>query len=116
VLQGGRRGNRGESEVVQLNQRFSCPSLDSICPVLPCVRLSDVVQDVGGRSRMSLHMMSVRDLPHTYSCRTLPVVKTMESKFSLNRCLKCLNFFFELFIYFCTFYHGKLGLMSNLAG
>jgi hypothetical protein len=34
---------RGESEVVRLNQKFSHPSLDPMCPILPCVRPSDVV-------------------------------------------------------------------------
>jgi hypothetical protein len=35
----------------------------------------------------------------------------------LNKCLKCLNFFLlTLFIYVCSFYHGKFGMMGNLAG
>ena len=74
---------------------------------------------LGERSQVSLLLVLLRDLPHTYSCtcfystkqrwkqaRTLPVVNTGESKL----------LFFIYFIVFMFFYHGKLGMMGNLAG
>jgi hypothetical protein len=81
--------------VVRLNQGFSHPSLDPIYPILPCVRPSDVVQNVDGRSQMSLHMVNVRDLPHTYSCICFisKKVKVETSKISASfESLGSLNF------------------------
>jgi hypothetical protein len=106
-----------------MNQRFSHPSLNPFYLVLLCVRSSDVVQHVGGRSRMSLHLVSVIDLPHNYSCtyfysktkvETRKDSASFESPGSLNfvesRCkkfLKHLNLFiFINFIYFLySFYY-----------
>jgi hypothetical protein len=50
------------------NRRFDQPSSDPICPVLQCAGPSHVGQHVGGRSRMSLPLVSLRDLPHTCLC------------------------------------------------
>jgi hypothetical protein len=47
-----------------------------------CVKPYDVVQYVDERSRMSLHLVSVRDLPHTYSC-TLPVFEAPKFYFAI---------------------------------
>ena len=89
---------------------------------------------LGERSQVSLPLVLLRDLPHTYSCtcfystkqrwkqaRTLPIVNTGESKLLLNEYVKSLIFFillllFILFYYFMFFYHGKLGVMGSLAG
>ena len=87
---------------------------------------------LGERSQVSLLLVLLRDLPHTYSCtcfystkqrwkqaRTLPVVNTGESKLLLNKHLKSLFFYFFSYILFyclCFFYHGKLGMMGNLVG
>ena len=75
---------------------------------------------LGERSQVSLLLVLLRDLPHTYSCtcfystkqrckqaRTLPVVNTGESKLLLNKYLKSLNFFyfaFQLYSIFFSFY------------
>jgi hypothetical protein len=69
-------------------------------------------------------------LPHTYFCTYFYSTKqktqvetklyrfeSRSVKILLNKCLKCLNFFLlKLLIYFGYFYHGKLGMMGNLAG
>ena len=68
---------------------------------------------LGERSQVSLLLMLLRDLPHTYSCtffystkqrwkqaRTLPVVNTRESKLLLNKYLKSLNFFYFMFTFY----------------
>jgi hypothetical protein len=79
---------------------------------------------------MSVHLVSSRDLPHSYSCTYFYSTKQkiqVETKlyrfesrrvqFFLNRRLKCLNFFLlTSFIYVYSFYHGKFGMMGNLAG
>lgn len=44
----------GESEMVCSNQRFGHPSLGPISHVLQCARPSNVVQHIGGGSRMRL--------------------------------------------------------------
>ena len=62
---------------------------------------------LGERSQVSLLLVLLRDLPHTYSCicfystkqrwkqaRTLPVVNTRESKLLLNEYLKKPKFFY----------------------
>ena len=69
---------------------------------------------LGELSQVSLLLVLLRDLPHTYFCtcfystkqrwkqaRTLPVVNTGESKLLLNL-KKNLNFFYFIFIF--TFY------------
>jgi hypothetical protein len=73
-------------------------------PSMLCIML-------GERSQVSLLLVLLRDLPHTYSCtcfystkqrwkqaRTLPVVNTGESKLLLDKYLKSLILFY--FIYF----------------
>ena len=89
---------------------------------------------LGERSQVSLLLVLLRDLPHTYSCTcfystkqrwkqatTLPVVNTGESKLLLKKYLKKPKFllfcFFSyiLFLLVC-FFHGKLGVIGNLAG
>ena len=64
----GRRGSWGKSEVVWSNQRFGHPPLDSICPDLQRVGPSMMCNMLGERSRKSLQLVILRDLPHTYSC------------------------------------------------
>jgi hypothetical protein len=89
---------------------------------------------LGERSQVSLLLVLLRELPHTYSytcfystkqrwkqARTLPVANTGESIVLLNKYLKKTNFFilmlfFILFYCFMFFYHGKLGVMGNLVG
>ena len=99
-------------------------------PLMLCVML-------GERSQVSFLLVLLRDLPHTYSCncfystkqrwkqaRTLPVVNTGESKLLLNEYLKKPKFLlfcsflviFYFFILLLLFFHGKLGMMGNLAG
>ena len=56
------------SKVVWSNQRFDHPSLHPICPVLQHARLSMLCNMSGERSPMSLQFVSLKDLPHTYSC------------------------------------------------
>ena len=70
---------------------------------------------LGERSQVSLLLVHLRDLPHTYSCtcfystiqrskqtRTLPVVNTGESKLLLNKYLKKPKF--VLFYVYFLFY------------
>jgi hypothetical protein len=64
--------------VIWSNRRFDHPSLYPICPVLQCAGLSDVGQHVGGRSGMSLHLVSLRDLPHTCPCTYFYLTKKTE--------------------------------------
>ena len=87
---------------------------------------------LGERSQVSLPLVLLRDLPHTYSCTCfiqqnkggkkhglyLPVVNTRESKLLLNKYLKSLILFllFILFYYFMFFNHSKQGVTGNLAG
>ena len=96
-------------------------------PSVSCVML-------GERSQVSLLLVLLRDLPHTYSCtcfystkqmskqtRTLPVVNTGESILLLNKYLKKPKFllFYVYFLFYSfvlCFFHGKLGLMGNWAG
>jgi len=124
----GRRGNWGESELVWSNQRFSHPSLHPVGPVLQHARPTILCNMLEERSQMILQLVSLIDLPHTYSCtyfystkqrwkqaRTLPVVNTGESKLLLNKYLKSL-ILFHFNLLFMFFYHGKLGVMGNLAG
>ena len=63
-----RRGNWGKSELVWSNQMFAHPSLHPICPVLQHARPSMLCNMLGERSQMSLELVSLKDLPHTYSC------------------------------------------------
>ena len=63
-----RRGNRGKSEVIWSNQRFNHPSMDSFCPDLQRIGPSMMCNMLGERSRKSLQLVILRDLPHTYSC------------------------------------------------
>ena len=85
------------------------------------------MRHVGGEISSEFSPCALRDLPHTYSCtcfystkqrwkqaRTLPVVNIGESKVLLEKYLKRLIFI--LFYCLCFFYHGKLGMMGNLAG
>ena len=63
-----RRGSWGKSMLVWSNQRFGHPSLVPISPVLQLVGSSMLWNMLGERSCMSLQMVSLKDLPHTYSC------------------------------------------------
>ena len=97
-LKGKKRSWR-KLEVVWSNQRFGHPSLDSFYPALWRVGLSMLCICLGERSRTSLQVVILRDLPHTYSCtclyskekqkwkqeRTLPVLNTGESKLYWNK-------------------------------
>jgi len=88
---------------------------------------------LGERSQVSLLLVILRDLPHTYSCtcfystkqrwkqaRTLPVVNTGESKLLLKlkkpKFLLFCFFSYSIFLLLLCFFHGKLGMMGNLAG
>ena len=116
-----RRGDWGKSELVWSNQRFGHPSLDPISPVLQLVGSSMLCNMLGERSWMSLQMVSLKDLPLTYSC-TFFYSKgrqykqgvyrfwiTGESNFywgMVHEMLKCLSFFlllFSLYVYFFYF-------------
>src|SRR6185503_3513433 len=79
---------------------------------------------LGERSQVSLLLVLLRDLPHTYSCtcfystkqmwkqaRTLPVVNTGESKLLLNKYLKNLILFY--FLLFILFYCFMFFFMAN---
>ena len=63
-----RRGSWGKSMLVWSNQRFGHPSLVPISPVLQLVGSSMLCNMLGERSCMSLQMVSLKDLLHTYSC------------------------------------------------
>ena len=94
-------------------QTFVCSGRRGNCPGFQCVGLSMLCNMLGERSRMSLHLVILRDLPHTYSCtcfysqekqwwkqtRTLPVLNTGESK--LYRIKKRVVFYFIVIIFFC---------------
>jgi len=69
-LKGKKRSWR-KLEVVWSNQGFGRPSLDSFCPALWRVGLSMLCICLGERSRTSLQLVILRDLPHTYSCTRL---------------------------------------------
>ena len=79
--------------------------LDPVLGMLLGAGMSVSCVMLGERSQVSLLLVLLRDLPHTYSCtcfystkqrwkqaRTLPVVNTGESKLLLE--LKSLNFFY----------------------
>ena len=81
---------------------------------------------LGERSQVSLLLVLLRDLPHTYSCtcfystkqrckqaRTLPVVNTGESKLLLNKQLKSLFFTFLVIFYFILFYCFYVFFMAS---
>src|SRR6185437_8355789 len=72
---------------------------------------------LGERSQVSLLLVLLRDLPHTYSCtccysiiqrskqtRTLPVVNTGESKLLLNKYLKKPKFLL-FYVYFLVIFY-----------
>ena len=75
-------------------QTIVCRGRRGNCPGLQRVGLSMLCNMLGERSRTSLHLVILKDLPHTYSCtcfyskekqwwkqtRTLPVLNTGESK------------------------------------
>jgi len=113
--------------------------LSSLWPIKSCLGRAvrcwsvDVVRHVGGEISSEISPCALRDLPHTYSCtcfystkqrwkqaRTLPVVNTGESKLLLKlKKPKFLLFCFLVILFFYCFYiffHGKLGMMGNLAG
>ena len=112
-------------------QTIVCRGRRGNCPGLQRAGLSMLCNMLGERSRTSLHLVILRDLPHTYSCtclyskekqkwkqeRTLPGLNTEESKLYLNQIIilfGALFFVFYLFIYvfylfyFILFLHGKL--------
>ena len=84
---------------------------------------------LGERSQVSLLLVLLRDLPHTYSCtcfystkqrwkqaRTLPVVNTGESKLLLNKYLKntkFLLFCFLVILYIFLFYCSYVFFMAS---
>ena len=85
---------------------------------------------LGERSQVSLLLVLLRDLPHTYSCtyfystkqrwkqaRTLPIVNTGESKLLLNEYLKRPKFllfgFFLIIFYFILFYCFYVFFMAS---
>ena len=85
--------------------------LDPVLGMLLGAGLSVSCMMLGERSQVSLLLVLLRDLPHTYSCtcfysinqrwkqtRTLPVVITRESKLLLNKYLKKSNFFLFCFL------------------
>ena len=85
---------------------------------LSCVML-------GERSQVSLLLVLLRDLPHTYSCtcfystiqrskqtRTLPVVNTGESKLLLNKYLKKPKFVL-FYVYFLFYSFVLCFFMAN---
>ena len=124
----GRRGSWGKLELVWLNQRFVHPSLVPISPVLQLVGSSMLCNMLGERSCMSLQMVSLKDLPHTYPC-TYFYSKgrqykqelyrfwiTGESNFywgTVHEMLKCLSFILLLFSLYNFFIF--LFIMANYA-
>ena len=122
-----------EEEGTEWNQRwfgrtsFDHPSLDFICPDLQRVGPSMMCNMLGERSRKSLQLLILRDLPHTYSCtyfyskgntkvetkRTLPILNTGESKLYSNKKWEVLEapdiiLFFYFFLFFCKDNPGYL--------
>ena len=93
-------------------QTIVCRGRRGNCPGLQRAGLSMLCNMLGERSRTSLHLVILRDLPHTYSCtcfyskekqwwkqtRILPVLNTGESK--LYWIKKLVVFYFLFFIYF----------------
>ena len=57
-------------------QTFVCRGRRGNCLGLQRVGLSMLCNMLGERSRMSLHLVILRDLPHTYSCACLYSKKT----------------------------------------
>jgi hypothetical protein len=93
-------------------QTSICRGRRGNCPGLQRARPSMLFNMLGERSRTSLHLVILRDLPHTYSCtcfyskekqwwkqtRTLPILNTGESK--LDWIKKRVVFYF-IIIFFC---------------
>ena len=97
--------------IVCRGRRGNCLGLQHAGPSMLCNML-------GERSRTSLHLVILRDLPHTYSCtcfyskekqwwkqtRTLPVLNTGESKlYWIKKAGSVLFFFIFCFLYIYIF-------------
>ena len=123
----GRRGSWGKLELVWSNQRFGHHSLVPISPVLQLVGSSMLCNMLGERSWMSLQMVSLKDLPHTYSCTCFYSKGrrckqglcwfwiTWESNFywgKMHEMLKCLSFFLLLFLLYIFYF---IFIMENWA-
>ena len=92
-------------------QTFVCRGRRGNCPVLQRAGPLMLCNMLGERSQTSLHLLILKDLPHTYSCTcfyskekqwwkqtwTLPVLNTGESKLYSKKSEKCLKhqFFWE---------------------
>ena len=111
-------------------QTFVCRGRRGNCPGLQRAGPSMLCNMLGERSRTSLHLVILRDLPHTYSCTcfyskekqkvetrgTLPWLNTGELNFywgKVHEMFKCLSFFLSLFSLYIIFYF--LFIMANWA-
>ena len=100
-------------------QTFVCRGRRGNCPVLQRAGPSMLCNMLGERSQTSLHLLILRDLPHTYSYTcfyskekqwwkqtwTLPVLNTGESKLYSKKSEKCLKHQIIFIFYFYFFYY-----------
>ena len=60
--------SRNREFEVSVAQTFVCSGRRGNCPILQRVGPSMLCNMLGERSQKSLHLLILRDLPHTYSC------------------------------------------------
>ena len=126
IIWRGRSGVCRKSELVWSNQGFDHPSLNPICLFFNVLDRRCCATCWGRDLQIDLQSMTLKDLPHTYSCTCFYSKEkqykqglcrfwiTGESNFYWGKgheMLKCISIFFIF-----SFYYDQLGMMGNFAG